>query len=178
MKTSPAQALDHRLKRLAENIDALAEKDQSMIDRSREIAHLRRVAGVELHAICAEFVASINRLLSRTEVTLDPPLFSAEAFQEMGKNLIQINARGRILQIEFSATVELVSTEEFRIPYTMEGAVRAFNQQLLDKDMIEEQFIYYTLEKEKKWWRFFDARTYRSGPFGQDYLVSLMEQVI
>jgi hypothetical protein len=178
MKGSATQASDHRLKRLAENIDALAEKDQYLLDHTREISHLRRRAAVEMHAICAEFVASLNRLLSRTEVMLDPPVFDGETFQDMGKNLIQINVRGRILQIEFSATVELVSTEEFRIPYTMEGAVRAFNQQFLDKDMIEEQFIYYTLEKEKKWWRFFDARTYRSGPFGQDYLIGLMEQVI
>jgi hypothetical protein len=98
--------------------------------------------------------------------------------QEIGRNLIQINIRGRILQIEFGATAELVSTEEFRIPYTMEGAVRAFNQQLLDKDIIEEQLIYYTLEKDKKWWRFLDPRTNRSGPFSQDYLISLMEQLI
>jgi hypothetical protein len=178
MKGSATPDSDHRLKRLAENIDALAEKDQYLLDRSREIFHLRRMAAVEMHAICAEFVASLNRLLSRTEVMLDPPVFDGEAFQDMGKNLIQINVRGRILQIEFSATAELVSTEEFRIPYTMEGAVRAFNQQFLDKDMIEEQLIYYTLEKEKKWWRFFDARTYRSGPFGQEYLTGLMEQVI
>jgi hypothetical protein len=172
------QAPNHRLKRLAENIDALAEKDEDLLSRGREIARLRRKAALEMHAICAEFVASLNRLLSRAEVILDPPVFGEEAFQEVGRNLFQINVRGRILQIEFSATAELVSTEEFRIPYTMEGAVRAFNQQLLDKDIIEEQLIYYTLEKEKKWWRFFDARTYRSGPFGQEYLVSLMEQII
>jgi len=27
-------------------------------------------------------------------------------------------------------------------------------------------------------WRFFDARTYRSGPFDENYLVGLMEQLI
>jgi hypothetical protein len=170
--------VDNRLKRLAANIDALADKDQDLLNRSREIAVLRRNAAAEMHAICAEFVGSLNRLLLRAEVLLDPPDFGEQAFQEIGTNLIQINARGRILQVEFRATPELLSTEEFRIPYTLEGSVRAFNQQLLEKDLIEEQFIYYTLEKEKKWWRFFDARTYRSGPFGQEYLLMVMEQLI
>jgi hypothetical protein len=27
-------------------------------------------------------------------------------------------------------------------------------------------------------WRFFDARTYRSGPFDQEYLIGLMEQLL
>ena len=82
------------------------------------------------------------------------------------------------MRIDFGATPELVSTEEFRIPYTLEGAVRAFNQQFLEKDIVEEELIFYTLEKEKNWWRFFDPRTYRSGPFGQEYLISLMEQLL
>jgi len=169
---------DTRLKRLAQNIDALADRDQHVLNHAREIAALRRRGAAELHSICAEFVASVNRLLAREEVVLDPRDFGEGAFREEGRNLIQINVRGRILQIEFGGTPELVSTEEFRIPYTMDGSVRAFNQELLDKDIIEEQLLYYTLEKEKKWWRFFDARTYRSGPFDQEYLVALMEQLI
>jgi len=47
-----------------------------------------------------------------------------------------------------------------------------------DKDIIEEQLIFYTLENHKKMWRFFDARTYRSGPFDQEYLIGLMEQLL
>jgi hypothetical protein len=172
------QPTDSRLKRLAENIDALTEKDQLLLHRSRQIAELRKKAAVEIYTICAEFVISLNRLLAHAEVVLDPPVFGADSFDENGKNLIQINVQGRILQIDFSATPELVSREEFRVPYTLEGAVRAFNQQFLEKDIIEEQLIFYTLEKEKSWWRFFDARTYRSGPFGQECLISLMERLI
>jgi hypothetical protein len=167
-----------RLKRLAESIDALVEKDERMLRHSREIAALRRVAAVDLYAICADFVNSVNRLLTHNKVELDPRSFSEGAFQEDRLNLIQINVRGRILQVSFSATPELVSTEDFRIPYTLEGTVRAFNQELLDKDLIEEQLIFYTMEKEKKLWRFFDARTYRSAPLDQEYLISLMEQLI
>ena len=120
----------------------------------------------------------MNRLLTHQDMELDPESYSADAFQDEAVNLIQINVRGRILQISFLATAELVSTEEFRVPYTLNGTVRAFNQELLDKDIIEEQLIFYTLENDKKMWRFFDARTYRSGPFDQEYLISLMEQLL
>jgi hypothetical protein len=172
------QVRDARLKRLAASIEALAEKDETLVRQSREMAALRRAAAADLYAICADFVNSVNRLLSRSDVELDPPSFAEDAFQEDAPNLMQINLRGRILQVSFSATPELVSTEDFRVPYTLEGSVRAFNQQLLDKDIIEEQLLFYTLENEKKMWRFFDARTYRSGPFDQEYLISLMEQLI
>ena len=168
---------DARLKRLAESIDALVEKDESSLRHAREIWTVRRAAAAELYGICSHFVTAVNGLLSRGKVVLDPPEFSEGAFHEESANMIQMNVRGRILQVEFEATVELVSTEDFRIPYTLEGLVRAFNQELLDKDIIEEQLIFYTLEKQKKMWRFFDARTYRSGPFDREYLISLMEQL-
>jgi hypothetical protein len=175
---NPTEAGNARLKRLAQRIDALLDKDERLLRHSREMAALRRVAASGLYAICADFVTSVNRLLTHNEVELDPRRFSESDFQEDTPNLVQINVRGRILQVSFSATPELVSTEDFRIPYTLEGTVRAFNQDLLDKDLIEEQLIFYTLEKEKKMWRFFDARTYRSGPFDREYLISLMEQLI
>jgi hypothetical protein len=172
------QAREARLKRLAGNIDALAQKDEGFLRHAREIAALRQAAAADLYAICADFVASVNRLLARTAVELDPPGYGPNSFQEDLVNLMQINVRGRILQISFSSTPELVSTEDFRVPYTLEGTVRAFNQELLDKDIIEEQLIFYTLENHKKMWRFFDARTYRSGPFDQEYLIGLMEQLL
>ena len=31
----------------------------------------------------------------------------------------------------------------------MQGTVRTFNQELLDKDLIEEQLIFFTLEKTR-----------------------------
>lgn len=171
-------ARDARLQRLAESIEALAEKDQKLIEHNMEMAALRRRAAAELHSICADFVASVNRLLKRGELVLDPPVFSEDWFQEQGPNLVQINVSGRILQVEFATAPELVCTENFRVPYTMEGSVRAFNQALLDTSRVEEQLLFYTLENEKRMWRFFDGRTYRSGPFDQEYLVGLMEQVI
>jgi hypothetical protein len=173
-----ALAAGNRLKRLAESIDALSEKDECLMRYRRDMAALRQEAAAELHSICANFVNSINDLLTRGTVALDPPEFTSAGFREESPNLIQINVRGRILQVEYTATPELSSTEDFRVPYTLEGFVRAFNQALLDKDLIEEQLIFYTLEKSGNMWRFFDARTYRSGPFDEAYLIGLMEQIL
>jgi len=86
--------------------------------------------------------------------------------------------RGRILQVEFHATPDLLSTEEFRVPYTLEGFVRAFNQELLDKNLIEQQLLFYTVEPDRRMWRYFDARTYHTGPFDRGYLLSLMERIV
>lgn len=173
-----ASPLETRLKRLAQSIEKLAEKDDILIRRSREIASLRARAAADLFQVCAAFVADLNHLLSSPAVALDPPAFPESAFQDSAPNLIQINVRGRLLQIEFEATPELVSTEDFRIPYTLTGSVRAFNQALLDKDLIEEQLLFYTLERKDSMWRFFDARTYRSGQFDRDYLITLLEQLL
>ena len=64
------------------------------------------------------------------------------------------------------------------MPYTLCGEVRAFNRELLEQEVIEEQLLFYTVEKDRKLWRFFDPRTYRSGTFDQDYLMAVMEQLI
>lgn len=166
------------MKRLAQRIEALVEKDERLNRLSREMAQVRRAAAIELHTICRDFVQSLNRLLSKTELLLDPVQFSEDAFQEDAPNLVQISVRGRILQVAYTATPELLSTEDFRIPYTLAGSVRAFNQEMLSKDLIEEQLVFYTVENDRKMWRFFDPRTYRSGTLDQEYLVSVMEQLI
>jgi len=167
-----------RLERLAQKINALAKKDELALGKAHEIFELRRLAAHELHAICAEFVKSVNQLLPQPIVDLDPPGLKEEGFIEDGGNLLQINVRGRILQVEFRATPELISTEEFRVPYILAGNIRAFNQALLDKDLIEEQLLFYTLEKHRRMWRYFDARTYHTGAFDAEYLTALMEQIV
>lgn len=167
-----------RLKKLAEAIEALASKDTALLERTLTIASMRRQAAVELHTICGAFVKQLNQHLPTPQVDFDPSEYLPESFQEIGVNLLQINVRGRILQIEFAATPETVSTENFRVPHIIEGSIRCFNQEILEREVVEEQFIFYCLEKKRNLWRFFDARTYRSGPFDQEYLISLMEQVV
>jgi hypothetical protein len=176
--TEAGAAADARLKRLAARIEALADKDEETLRTAREMADVRSAAAIELYTMCAEFVAGLNRILPRHEVLIDPQDCTGGSFDDLSLCLIQINVRGRILQLEYGAAETLVSTEEFRIPYTLAGSVRAFNQELLEKDIIEEQLIFYTVEKQRRMWRFFDARTYRSGPVDQAYLISLMEQLL
>jgi hypothetical protein len=171
-------ASDQRLRRLAQDIDRLADRDEQLLHRERETSALRRLAAGRLHAECVTFVSDLNRLLQRTEVRLDPETYDAETFEPDVPTLIQIHVRGRILQVSFTATPGLSSTEEFRIPYILEGTVRAFNQDLLDKDLIEEQLLFYTLESPVNLWRYFDTRSYKSGPFDRDYLTALMEEVV
>ncbi|MGO4882197.1 MAG: hypothetical protein ACLP59_15395 [Bryobacteraceae bacterium] len=173
-----AHPASDRLKKLAKNLDALARRDEAAIHRAREIGSLRRQAAVELHGICGNFVRSLNALLKEIELEFQPAEYRADSFQDDGVNLFQINARGRIMQIMFESTPELISTEDFRVPYVLSGAVHCFNQQLLEKDLVAEQLLFYTLEKSRRFWRFFDARTYRSGPLDGDYLTGLMEQLL
>jgi hypothetical protein len=142
------------------------------------MAATRRSAAAELHTVCSSLAAEINRRVNRPEVEVDPEIYDEHHFNEDGPNLIQINVRGRLLQLEFEATQELVSTEEFRVPYTMAGSIRCFNQELLLRNTIEEHLMFYCLEKKVRQWRFFDPRTYRSGPLDRTYLVSLLEQLI
>ena len=59
-----APLAEARLKRLAENIDALAEKDAGSERQAREIADLRSQASAQIYGICSDFVLAINRLLS------------------------------------------------------------------------------------------------------------------
>ena len=172
------QIREARWKRLAARIDGLADHDERRIRHARDIAATRIAAALELYSICRAFVDSLNQYTTRGHVLLDPPDFSPEAFRDDGLNLVQINVRGRLLQVEYACSAELVSTEDFRVPYTMAGSVRAFNQELLDKDLIEEQLLFYTVEHHRRMWRFFDARTYRSGAFDHEYLVTLLEQLI
>ena len=169
---------DDRLQRLARRIRSLQDTDERRVRRVHEVEAMRRAAARELHSVCDDFVAAVNGMLDDRVVLLDPPEFSAASYSDDSPNLLQINVHGRILQVAYAATAELVSTEDFRIPYILEGSVRAFNQEMLDKDLIEEQPLFYTMEPNRNMWRYFETRTYHSGPLDRDYLISVMEQIL
>jgi hypothetical protein len=151
MKFKRNRVEEGRLRKLAQNIESLVQTD---------------------------FVDSVNRLLSKVTLDLGPPEYSAEAFRDPGANVIQLNAAGRLVHIEFQATDTPTSTEEFRIPYIMRGAVRCFNQQLLDQAVIPELHLFYCLEKNRHTWLLFDPRTHRTVPFDKECLTSLMERLV
>jgi hypothetical protein len=178
MKFRRNPAVEDRLKKLAGTIESVVEKDELRMREARKVAELRRQAAVELHSICSDFVNSVNRLLSKVMLDLGPPDYSAEAFRDPGRNVIQINSAGRLIQIEFQATDTPTSTEEFRIPYIIRGAVRCFNQEQLDRAVIPELHLFYCLDKGRRTWLLFDPRTHRTVPFDQECLISLMERLV
>jgi type IV secretory pathway TrbF-like protein len=169
---------DDPMQRLAQRIQSLVERDQGRLRRVAEMEAVRRAAAEELHTVCADFVTALNAVLEAPVVLLDPPEYTAASYSDNATNLIQISVHGRILQVAYAATAELISTEDFRIPYIMEGSVRAFNQEMLDKDLIEEQPLFYTMEANRNMWRYFESLTYRSGPFNRAFLVSVMERIL
>lgn len=167
-----------RLSRLAAAIEAIGEHDRKLVDESAHVDRLRAQGAVEMHEICRKFVDRVNAKLSDPAVLLDPPRFSAEHYNDGGPNLFQINLRGRLLQIEFEATDELYSRDDFRRPYVLSGAMRSFNQHLLDQHGVDEQMIFYCPDGDQAAWYFMDSRTYRTGRVSEDYLISELEQLL
>ena len=166
-----------RLTRLARAIEAITERDNKLIEESTQVDQLRSRGAAQLHEICHLFVQKVNGRLSERSVLLDPPSFSEGDFQD-GPNLFQINLRGRLLQIEFAATGELYESDDFKRPYVLRGAVRSFNQDLLQHNTVDEQMIFYCPSGGAADWFYFDERTYRTGRLGEDYLISEMERLL
>jgi len=171
-------AAEERLKRLAGKIQASAAKDAERVRETERVTEVRRRAAAELYQACANFVASVNRLLPTPMVEIGPGEYSPGSFRDPGNNVFLINFSGRVIHIEFRATDTLTSTEEYRSPYTLEGAVRAFNQQLLDQVLIPEVLLFCCLEDETREWVTFDPRTHRATPFDQNFLISMMEKLM
>jgi len=167
-----------RLTRLAKAIEAIGERDRKVIDESARVDRLRARGAVDLYGICRAFVDKVNGRLSEEGVLLNPPSFVEGNYNDGGANLLQINLRGRLLQIEFAATGELYERDDFRWPYVLRGTVRSFNQALLDRNNLDEQLIFYCPGDAGAVWYFFDPRTYRSGRVAEDYLISELERLL
>ncbi|HBY60954.1 MAG TPA: hypothetical protein DEH78_14120 [Solibacterales bacterium] len=163
-----------RLRKLAERLEREAAADEELLKKAREVEAARRGASAELFAVCHAFVGAVNSLLTTLRLELSPETFPPEAFRDTGVNLIQINARGRLIQIVFESTPALSSTELFRTPYVLQGSVRWFNQDFIDTTGIEEEQVFYCIGQG---WRFQNVRTRRSGPFDHEHLIQLMEQL-
>jgi hypothetical protein len=167
-----------RLKKLARHIESLAATDRERIRREREIETLRRGAAEKLHAMCLQFVEEVNTAVSSVRLEVAPPEFTGDAFHEAGPNVFQIHVSGRVIQFLFEGTEPLITTENLRTPYTLEGSVRWFNQEMLDRDEIKDQKLFYCVDRNLREWRFYDSRTHRSGSVGEDYLATLLEQLV
>jgi hypothetical protein len=167
-----------RLSRLADAIESATVRDRERILEAERIDRLRARGAADLYAICRELVDALNSRLTDPAVVLDPPVYSAENFEDGGANLFQINLRGRLLQIGFGSTDELMSTEDFRSPYILSGSVRSFNQELLERQAMEEHNIFYCLEGGGGRWFFSDCRAYRNGKLTPDFLARELERLL
>ncbi len=101
-----------------------------------------------------------------------------ENYRDAGSNLFQVNVAGRLIQIEFRATDAPTSTEQYRVPYIMQGEVRCLNQEAIERAVIPEHLLFYCLEKDSQTWLLFDPRTHRTSDFDQECLISLLERLV
>ena len=90
----------------------------------------------------------------------------------------QVVAQGRIVQIAFESTREIFSTEKFLIPYILEGEVRAYNQKMLERTQVRSQALFFCLEDTRNTWGYYEWINGRTGAFGRDQLVSLLERIV
>ena len=169
---------DDRIGRLAQRIESRSRQEEHRLLREREIAALRRQAASQLHAIGADFADSVNRLLPRAVLEPAPPEYSADLFRDPGVNLMQIGAEGRLAQISFQATRELFSTEHFLTPYILDGELRTYNQEMLERIEIQSHALFFCVEHQGNAWRFVDWRTNRTGVVDREFLVTLFERLV
>ena len=167
-----------RIARLAKLIDSDIKKDQHLRLTEADIASLRPKAATQLYSICAGFVASVNRQLSEPVLELSPPEYSEEMFHESRVNLFQLNAQGRIIQVVFKSTSTIFSTEKFKIPYTLEGEIRAYNQEMLERTQIRSLGLFFCLEVGSNTWPYFDWLHGRTALFMDDQLAGLLERLV
>jgi hypothetical protein len=172
------QRRPHRLTRLAAAIEALNERDRQLIEETAAVERLRIQGAADLHDICRTFVNALNSKLVSPAIILDPAEYYSRTFNDGGPNIFQINLRGRLLQIDFTATEELYCTDDFRRRYTLLGTVRSFNQELLSQNVVDEQTIYYCPERAAARWYYFDCRTYRTGRVTPDFFAAELERLL
>jgi hypothetical protein len=178
MEEQAGMAEQDRIARLAKQIDSLSKKDQHLLLTEDQVVCLRRQGAGELHAICLDFVSSLNRLVSPAVLELTPTEYAPEMFRLSGANLIQINTQGRIIQIAFQSPAELFSTEKFWIPYMLAGEVTSYNQEMLERTQVRSKALFYCIEQDKTSWHYFEFLNGRTGIFDRNQLVDLLERLV
>jgi len=167
---------DEAISLLARQIDAERRSGQLSVN-AEEVASLRRLGACQLHAICTSFIESLNGKIPPSTAHLSPALYSRKMFQPSALNLIQISSQGREMQILFQSPAQLFSTDKFPIPYLLEGELRVYNQRMLDRLETRSYGLFFCVNHEGAFWRFFDWRGPRTAPLDSRVLTSLMERL-
>jgi hypothetical protein len=171
-------AIHQRLKRLARKLDELPAKDELRIREARELEEKQRSAGAELYKLCRGLVDVLNTLLDNLEIEITPESYNDEMLDSPSGLLIQINASGRIVQLVVHAREPEVSSEHFRTPYILRGAIRWFNQEYLERQEIQENQIFYCVDASGGSWRYHDPRTRKTATVDEDYIAGTLEQLL
>jgi hypothetical protein len=175
---SRLQYADQRLVRLARRLDEIPAKDAVRIEQARQMERKQNAAGAELHNLCHSFVKRLNELLSNLEIEFTPEVFAPESLNVPNGLVFQINASGRIIQVTLSTRAAEVSTEHYRFPYILEGRIQWFNQELLERQEIQELEIFYCVDSAGDSWRYHDPRTRNGGRLNHEFLVQVLEQIV
>ena len=177
--------MEDRFRRLAQKIEALRRKDDSAAARRGEVDRQRDLAARQLHQICRRLVERLNSLIEQDRLELVPAELP-EVLNMEGQLQIMVNVRGRVLLMALESPDALVSTENFRKPYIFQGEVRFFNQELLDESRVEEHGLFFCPGEGARdggggrqgAWLFWNGRNYKSGRVDEEYLASLLEQLM
>jgi hypothetical protein len=174
----PQTTVAQRLRKLARKLDEIPAKDEVRIREARELENRQAEGGANLHGLCRELVDTLNSVLKNMQLDLTPPEFHAESMESSSGALFQINANGRIVQLAIYPPENSLSTEHFRIPYVLRGAMRWFNQEYLERQEIQEQLLFYCLSSDQYSWRYLDPRSRRIGLVDQEFLAEALEQLL
>ncbi|MEZ5400813.1 MAG: hypothetical protein R2729_14165 [Bryobacteraceae bacterium] len=169
---------EERFKKLARNLEAMERRDRARVAREQELEELRQKAALELHGICTDFASRVNKISESVKLEVSPASFSVDGFGEGQVQLIQIGVNGRMIQFTFQSTPEMESTEEIRFPYTLEGSIRWFNQEMLERDEVKDHMLYYCMDRNAWAWRWFDFQSRKLELVTDDYLADRLEELI
>ena len=169
---------DERFQKLARRIEELRRKDEATLERRKQISKRRREAIQRLWEVCGSFAAHLNSYIEQDPLQLSPSE-PPNDFPEDNQLQLLMNVRGRILLLDIRAPANLVSSDNFKKPYILEGEVRFFNQELLEDERVEEHEIFFCPgEGPDGTWMYWNGRSYKSGPVDENYLASVLEQIL
>ena len=169
---------DDRFQKLAHRIEELRRKDEAAHERRTQIGQRRTEAIQRLWHICSNFANHLNSYVEHDQMRLSPPEPPGE-FPEGNHLQLLMNVRGRILLLDIGAPADLVANDNFKKPYILEGEVRFFSQELLEEEHVEEHGIFFCPDEGPQGtWMYWNGRNYKSGRVDENYLASLLEQIL
>lgn len=170
---------DQRLRRLARKLDELPARDAQRRREAEELERKQNEAARALFELCQKLAKTLNPMLKHLQIELSPETFSAGMLDGEAGMLIQLNAAGRIVQLALAAREPSPSTEHYRVPYILRGAIRWFNQEWLDRQLVQEHWLFCCLnEGAAPEWRYLDPHTRKSGALNLEYLISRFEELL